>query len=104
MAGDRVRPIPRSDARAERELLADILASGGLTTFFQPIRDLEDGALVGYEALSRGPAGTALETPERLFGAARAWGRTLEIDRCCRHTALASAHSAGLARTTDPVR
>src|ERR1700754_3976344 len=60
---------------------------------FQPIIDLRDGAVVGYEALARPRAGTS---PEQLFARARAEGRLSEVDRACRATALRDAAAAGL--------
>src|SRR4051812_10224848 len=60
---------------------------------FQPIFDLRDLAVVGYEALARPCDGTS---PEELFAAARAEGRLAEVDRECRAAALAQAAAAGL--------
>ena len=57
-------------------LLAD---PDDLTLVFQPIVDLDAGTVVGFEALSRGPAGD-LHTPDRLFAAARSAGRLAELD------------------------
>jgi EAL domain-containing protein (putative c-di-GMP-specific phosphodiesterase class I) len=60
---------------------------------FQPIFDLRDGAVIGYEALARPRDGTP---PEELFAAARAQGRLAEVDRACRQAALREAAAAGL--------
>jgi EAL domain-containing protein (putative c-di-GMP-specific phosphodiesterase class I) len=60
---------------------------------FQPIFDLRDGAVIGYEALARPRDGTS---PEQLFAAARAAGRLAEVDRACRQAALREAAAAGL--------
>ena len=35
-----------------------------LRTVFQPIVRVQSGAVVGYEALIRGPAGSILESPD----------------------------------------
>ena len=61
----------------------------------QPIVDLDEQAVVGYEALARGPAGSPLERPEALFAAARAAGRTSELDWACRAAALETALDGG---------
>ena len=50
-----------------------------LRPVFQPIVDLRDGAVVGYEALARGPVGTAWENPAALFQAAYRTGRVPEL-------------------------
>jgi EAL domain-containing protein (putative c-di-GMP-specific phosphodiesterase class I) len=63
---------------------------------FQPIVDLRDGSVVGYEALARGRNGTGPSSPTELFAAARELGRVGELDRACREAALASAKAAGL--------
>jgi diguanylate cyclase (GGDEF)-like protein/PAS domain S-box-containing protein len=81
---------------------ADVLerAIGGeLRTLYQPIIEVADGRVVAYEALARGPEGTPLERPDRLFAAAAAAGRTVELDWACRAAAVAGALDAGLART-----
>lgn len=73
------------------ERLEDILHSSGLRSVFQPIVDLETDRLFGYEALARGPAGTAFEDPHRLFAAARALDRLAELDAACQEMAVANA-------------
>jgi EAL domain-containing protein (putative c-di-GMP-specific phosphodiesterase class I) len=60
---------------------------------FQPIVDLRDMSVVGFEALARPRDGTP---PEELFEQARAEGRLAEVDRMCREAALAEAAEAGL--------
>ena len=77
---------PCSDA-----LFRDALDRRRLTVLFQPLVDLRGGTVVGHEALSRGPAGTRLEQPAGLFAAARAAGRTAELDWACRCTAFSDA-------------
>lgn len=55
-----------------------------VTPVFQPIANLLDASLYGFEALARGPASTALHDPENLFAAARAAGCDVEFElRCC---------------------
>jgi EAL domain-containing protein (putative c-di-GMP-specific phosphodiesterase class I) len=63
---------------------------------YQPIFDLRDGSVVGYEALARGRDGNGGAGPEELFAAARAEGRVAELDRACREAALQSALDGGL--------
>ncbi|GAA3383565.1 EAL domain-containing protein [Cryptosporangium minutisporangium] len=61
---------------------------------FQPIVDLATRRVVGMEALARGPAGTTLEMPDRLFAAARAAGVVGELDLLCSERALECALAA----------
>jgi len=78
--------------RVLRELeIRQILGQHALSTVYHPIVDLGDFAPVGYEALTRGPAGTPYESPEALFGFARESKLSQELDRQCKLTALASA-------------
>ena len=73
--------------------LDELLRLGQVRTAFQPIVDLETGHLFGFEALSRGPEGSELEQPDRLFAAARAEDRLSALDSLCQVTALASAEA-----------
>ena len=75
--------------------LDELLRDGGLRSVLQPIVDLDSDSLVGYEALSRGHEGSPLEQPAALFAAARAAGRTSELDWACRATALRTALEEG---------
>ncbi|MEA2348277.1 MAG: hypothetical protein QOG62_2064 [Thermoleophilaceae bacterium] len=76
--------------------IQDLIDSRGLRAVFQPVVELDGGAIVGYEALVRGPAGSDLEFPGTLFEAARGAGRLVELDRCSRATAIEVALDHGL--------
>jgi EAL domain-containing protein (putative c-di-GMP-specific phosphodiesterase class I) len=68
----------------------------GVRSLFQPIVELESGNVIAYEALARGPEGSALESPLELFAAARDEGRVVELDWMCRAAAVAGARAGGL--------
>ena len=72
------------------------VVAGGVRSLFQPIVDLDSGTVVAYEALARGPRGSALERPDHLFAAARAAGLLAELDAACRVAAFRGAIEAGL--------
>jgi EAL domain-containing protein (putative c-di-GMP-specific phosphodiesterase class I) len=74
----------------------DAAIARGLRAVYQPIVDLNGGDVVAFEALTRGPAGSPLESPGALFGAAHRAGRTVELDRACWGTAIHGALDAGL--------
>lgn len=59
-----------------------------VTTVFQPIVSLKTGEVVGYEALSRGPANSPLESPATLFSLAEKLERTWELEYLCRQKAI----------------
>jgi len=75
-----------------KELLFRIIRKKEIQTVFQPIISLEDAAILGYEALSRGPANTALQNPEKLFTYAMEQDQLWELEYLCRTKALESAH------------
>jgi len=83
----------RSDELLELQQLEDVLLRGNVRTSYQPIMRIqeEQHTIMGYEALSRGPRGSSLEPADRLFGAARAHGLRVELDRLCRQRALLSS-------------
>jgi EAL domain-containing protein (putative c-di-GMP-specific phosphodiesterase class I) len=60
---------------------------------FQPIVDLRDASVIGYEALARPVDGSS---PEALFAKARELGMLTVVDRACRAAALRDAAAAGL--------
>jgi EAL domain-containing protein (putative c-di-GMP-specific phosphodiesterase class I) len=76
--------------------LEQILQAGQVRTVFQPIVDLETGALMGFEALARGPEGSALEHPDQLFATAKLEHKVAQLDEVCLRAAVASAHTAGV--------
>jgi EAL domain-containing protein (putative c-di-GMP-specific phosphodiesterase class I)/GGDEF domain-containing protein len=73
--------------------LQDILLAEEIRTVFQPIVELKTRATLGFEALSRGPAGTAQQNPIDLFDAAEETRLTFELDRHCRRRAMRTARN-----------
>jgi EAL domain-containing protein (putative c-di-GMP-specific phosphodiesterase class I) len=86
----------RSASHRLRAALGDVLAHGAVQIGFEPVVDLATRRPIGYEALARGPAGTALEAPAALFAAARDAGRLDELDWLCQRCALRAALRAGV--------
>ena len=75
--------------RDERERMLEIVQNCEIWTAFQPIVTIEDGRTLAYEGLSRGPRGTDLESPARLFGRAARYGITEDLERVCRRKLFA---------------
>jgi len=71
--------------------LQDVLLGKQIHTVFQPILDLQNGGILGFEALSRGPAGSTHQSPLNLFQAAAAADLVFELDRHCRRRAMRTA-------------
>lgn len=68
---------------ALRERLIRAIREKSVGTVFQPIVNLESRAVVGYEALSRGPAGSEIESPEVIFELARDFDLVWELETLC---------------------
>jgi diguanylate cyclase (GGDEF)-like protein len=65
-----------------------IIGAELLYPVFQPIIDFRVRAILGYEALIRGPQGSALQYPDQLFAAARRAGLSLVLEHACREASL----------------
>ncbi len=97
----RVRTAPGTDAGSRRPIVLPAASLGDATVslvreaigevraVFQPIVD-RDGALVGVEALTRGPVGSPLETPNVLFEAATTFGCLPELELAAKRAAFAA--------------
>ena len=76
--------------------LIDIIDSRKLSTVFQPVIDISERRLVGYEALSRGPRLSPLENPVALFDAAAQYGLLWDLEYVTRLLAIEKAAGLGL--------
>jgi len=65
-----------------------VLAGRKLHAVYQPVVSIKDNAVVGYEALIRGPHGE-LELPDVLFAVAHEADMTLELESLCLETIFA---------------
>lgn len=83
-----------SAARAEAaphplaQMLDDLLREQNFDIHFQPIVDIDRATLLGFEALTRGPANSSLHSPLVLFDVAARFGRLLELERMVVRRAL----------------
>ncbi|SDL09520.1 diguanylate cyclase/phosphodiesterase [Franzmannia pantelleriensis] len=73
---------------SEHHLLEMIIADEQLTPYFQPIVDMGQRIIHGYEALIRGPQHSPLHSPKRLFETAMQAGSLVELDLLCRRLAI----------------
>lgn len=82
--------------KKDRDYFREPYAPGAIATLFQPIFRLEGERRqpFGAECLSRGPAGTLLESAAALFSFARDAGTVCSLDRAC--IALGLRHAASL--------
>jgi len=87
-------PSPSSGNRdhgdAQLAELERIILERNVRTLFQPIFDLRNNRIYGYEALTRGPDGSPLQMPELLFDIARKHNRLFALEGICREIAIKS--------------
>ena len=70
--------------------LQKIIIEKTITTVYQPVVDLNSLNILGYEALSRGPAGTEFTNPALLFTLASEFGLSVELDVLCREKSFSN--------------
>ncbi|GAB6100538.1 EAL domain-containing protein [Halanaerocella petrolearia] len=70
------------------EQLINVIEDREIRTVFQPIVNLKNGSILGYEALSRGPKDSSLESPYHLFRVAKNYDQLFALEKACRETAL----------------
>jgi len=68
--------------------LKEILAKCQLNALFQPIIGMQNGEIIGYEGLIRGPSDSPLHSPMNLFKVAKANNLTVEVEHMCRRVVL----------------
>jgi EAL domain-containing protein (putative c-di-GMP-specific phosphodiesterase class I) len=85
------------EGRDRQQLMSrfrEITSRRKLRAVYQPVIDIQNGPVIGYEALIRGPAGSGLESPDVLFATARELGLELEFDNLCLETIFEGIPSA----------
>lgn len=73
-----------------------LIAAGTLQPNFQPIVQLQDGAVHAYEALIRTPPDCPWRNPDALFAAARAQGELINLEIECVRRSLLVWSTAGV--------
>jgi diguanylate cyclase (GGDEF)-like protein len=68
--------------------ISSVIESGSLSAVYQPIVDLSDGRVLGYEGLVRVPRESTFAHTGALFDAAEAAGRVAELDRAALEAVL----------------
>ena len=68
--------------------LNDVIEHRRLTVLFQPIIDLANSTIIGYESQIRGPSNDLLHSPVLLYSLAKQSDRLLDLENlCCQLTA-----------------
>jgi len=68
--------------------LQEILEYRALNALFQPIINMQNGDIIGYEGLIRGPSDSPLHSPLNLFKVARDHNMTVAVEYLCRQIVL----------------
>jgi EAL domain-containing protein (putative c-di-GMP-specific phosphodiesterase class I) len=71
-----------------KKTIKSIISNKNITTVFQPIFDIENEIIIGYEALTRGPKNTDLHSPELLFAMAQKYNLLSGLELLCRENAI----------------
>jgi len=74
--------------RALHDELLRIIRDKKIQAVFQPIVNLSDASVMGYEALARGPADSPLHLPAQLFATAIKHKLLLALEHVCRESAI----------------
>ncbi|HEY1092838.1 MAG TPA: EAL domain-containing protein, partial [Burkholderiaceae bacterium] len=77
---------PRHDLLALQ--LSALISQHNVEIHFQPLVDVNRGSILGYEALTRGPADSPLHSPLVLFDLAARLGRLVDLERVVARKAL----------------
>lgn len=77
------------------EQIKDIIHNGNIRTMYQPIVALNNGVIIGYEALSRGPEDSELESPIVLIETAECCNMSWHLDWAFRSLAIERAGELG---------
>ena len=77
-------------ANAWRLSLQDIVHTQQLAAVFQPILDMQQGTVIGFEGLIRGPANSQLHSPVDLFRVARHCGMIADVEHLACRSVLES--------------
>jgi len=90
VAFDEIRAEHPMFQPARVEAVRELIRSATVDVFFQPIWNIDDGSLIGYEALARAGGPAALDLRD-AFGIAERIGKAHDLDRICRSAILERA-------------
>ncbi|MEO0142305.1 MAG: EAL domain-containing protein [candidate division WOR-3 bacterium] len=71
--------------------LQQIIQRQDISIVYQPIYNLLDNSLFGYEALARGPVGSYFEDPDTIFAFAAKSNLLFQVERLCLDKAISNA-------------
>jgi EAL domain-containing protein (putative c-di-GMP-specific phosphodiesterase class I) len=90
-AREHARINARLASRQRRRQLFELVIEGQVRSVYEPIVEVETRTVFGYEALARGPEGTELHSPAKLFATATEQDLLFQLDCLCRRSGLDGA-------------
>jgi diguanylate cyclase (GGDEF)-like protein len=87
--------MPDEFDNASGNAVAEVILDKLLRPVFQPIVDLRNGRIIGFEGLIRPDPKGPLPDTAQLFAAAAASGRTVELDLACIEAVVQGARAIG---------
>ena len=87
--------LPDNIADITGNAVQEVVTGKLLSPVFQPIVDLRTGQVLGFEGLIRPDPKGPLPDTARLFAAAAASGRTVELDLACLEVVVSAARAIG---------
>ena len=90
-ARDHIDLVSRLESRRRRKQLFELVIDRQIYSVYEPIVDVHSRTVFGYEALARGPDGTDLHSPMKLFTMAAEQGLVFQLDCLCRQSGLDGA-------------
>jgi EAL domain-containing protein (putative c-di-GMP-specific phosphodiesterase class I) len=83
--------IARLESRRRRKQITDLVLERQIYSVYEPIVQVSSRTVFGYEALARGPDGTELHSPAKLFALASEHDLIFQLDCLCRQSGLDGA-------------
>jgi EAL domain-containing protein (putative c-di-GMP-specific phosphodiesterase class I) len=90
-AREHLRLRARLASRRRRAQLFELVIEGQIYSVYEPIVEVESRTVFGYEALARGPEGSELHSPAKLFARATEEDLLFQLDCLCRQRGLDGA-------------
>ncbi|MBI4352569.1 MAG: EAL domain-containing protein [Candidatus Omnitrophica bacterium] len=91
----RIGGFGRGHEEKYRDFFVEVLEKGRIETLYQPIVDLRERKVIGFEAMTRGFSHSPLKDSSLLFAAAREYGKIQELDELCVEHVLKSGQGIG---------
>ncbi len=90
-ARDHIHLVAQLESRRRRKQIFELVLERQVYSVYEPIVQVSSRTVFGYEALARGPDGTELHSPARLFAIAAEQDLVFQLDCLCRQSGLDGA-------------